>query len=171
MSNPMENTVHIVGKKNHGKTTLIVELVRELINRGYKVGTIKHSGHQHELDTPGKDSHRQRRAGASPAAVVTGDLAAVFMPLTDSADIYRELASLYDECDIILVEGDRSGDGLMIEVWRREVGTAPLATEYDGIMAVVTDDLLEFDTQTWPRNNVQWVADQVLELLKVEKKA
>ena len=51
--------LHIVGGKNHGKTTLIMELVKELNRRGQTVGTIKHTHHQHELDVPGKDSYHQ----------------------------------------------------------------------------------------------------------------
>ena len=33
--------LHVIGGKNHGKTTLIVELVRELARHGVPVGTIK----------------------------------------------------------------------------------------------------------------------------------
>ena len=42
--------IHIVGRQNNGKTTLIVELVNEFIKRGLRIGTMKHSGHEHELD-------------------------------------------------------------------------------------------------------------------------
>ena len=56
--------LHIIGGKNHGKTTLIVELVQELTKRNLRVGTIKHTHHRHELDVPGKDSYRHRLAGA-----------------------------------------------------------------------------------------------------------
>ena len=55
-------------KNDRGKTTLLIELVEELTRRGVRVGTIKHSSHSHELDTPGKDSFRHRQAGATPAA-------------------------------------------------------------------------------------------------------
>lgn len=44
--------IHIVGRRNSGQTTLIVEQVTEFTLRGYCVGTIRHSHHQHELDTP-----------------------------------------------------------------------------------------------------------------------
>lgn len=170
MSSEMKNKVHIVGRKNHGKTNLVVELVKELLRRGYAVGTIKHSGHRHELDTPGKDSHLQRLAGASPAAVVTGDLTAVFMPLADSTDVYKKLSPLYDECDIVLIEGDRFGEGLKIEVWRREVGTSPLAMDSADITVVVTDDRLGgVSAQIWPREDVTVIADKVLDLLQMRR--
>ena len=49
------NRIHIVGCKNSGKTTLIVDVLPELVARGYRVGAIKHSSHRHEVDVPGKD--------------------------------------------------------------------------------------------------------------------
>ena len=73
-------TIHIVGRQNHGKTTLIVELIEEFRRRGLRVGTFKHSAHAHELDTPGKDSHRHRLAGAEPVAGITAELIGVFPP-------------------------------------------------------------------------------------------
>jgi len=70
--------VHFIGRQNHGKTTLIVDLVAALATRGLRVGTIKHTGHAHAVDVPGKDSDRHRQAGASPAAFVTPRDVAVF---------------------------------------------------------------------------------------------
>jgi molybdopterin-guanine dinucleotide biosynthesis protein MobB len=60
--------LHIIGGKNHGKTMLVVELVQEFARRGIPVGTIKHTHHHHEVDVPGKDSHRHRLAGAAAAS-------------------------------------------------------------------------------------------------------
>ena len=56
--------IHIIGRKNSGKTTLVVELVQQLSAMGKRVATIKHTHHRHELDVPGKDSYRHREAGA-----------------------------------------------------------------------------------------------------------
>jgi molybdopterin-guanine dinucleotide biosynthesis protein B len=43
------NTLHIVGRKNHGKTTLLVALLAELTGRGLRVGSIKHTSHLYDL--------------------------------------------------------------------------------------------------------------------------
>ena len=159
--------VHIVGKKNHGKTTLTVALVSELTRRGFAVGTIKHSPHSHELDTPGKDSHRHRCAGASPASVVTADLVGVFLPRSDAEDPYARLAPIYEGCDLVLVEGDKGlRGGLKVEVWRAEVGGAPLCAGAgrDDIAALVTDDAVEVAVPVWPRGDVSDLTDRVLAL-------
>ena len=73
--------LHIVGRKKHGKTTLLEELIRELTARGLRVGTLKHCGHEHELDTPGTDSFRHGKSGA---ASVSEDLGADLL-LVDGA--------------------------------------------------------------------------------------
>ncbi|MCH7688018.1 MAG: molybdopterin-guanine dinucleotide biosynthesis protein MobB [Planctomycetes bacterium] len=52
--------MHGICRKNGGKTTLIFERVTAYAQLRYRVGTIKLAHHQHELDTPGKDSHRHR---------------------------------------------------------------------------------------------------------------
>ena len=46
--------VCIIGKKNSGKTTLVVALLAELRRRGLRVASIKHGHHAFETDQPGK---------------------------------------------------------------------------------------------------------------------
>ena len=154
--------IHIVGRQNHGKTTLVVDLVRELSQRGIRVGTIKHSSHRHELDTPGKDSHRHREAGAAAAAIVTEDLIGVYLPRAKGAEFYERLEGLFADCDLVLVEGHLDWPGPKIEVWRAAVGGTCLATEHDDIVAVVTDDQLEADVPRWPRSQPAELADHIL---------
>ena len=60
----------IVGRSNSGKTTLLEKLIRELTQRGCRIGTIKHHFHGPvEVDVPGKDSWRHKRAGARVVAL------------------------------------------------------------------------------------------------------
>ena len=157
--------LHVIGRKNHGKTTLVVELVERLTRRGLKVGTIKHTPHDHELDTPGKDSHRHRQAGGTPATVTTPGLLAVFIPRDSEQDCYATLAPLYSRCDLLIVEDDADAKAPKIEVWRAGVGGAPMASERSDIMAVVTDDRLKIDVPVWPRNDMEALADRVVATL------
>ncbi len=160
------NRLHIIGRKNHGKTTLVLDLIRELTRRGLRVGTIKHSSHVHELDTPGKDSFRQRHAGAAPAAIVTSDLIGLYVPRDAQTDFYGLLTPMFGDCDLVLVEGHLEARGLKIEVWRATAGSSCLALEHDDIAAVVTDDPLEVSVPVWPRSDIAGLADRVLELTK-----
>lgn len=157
--------LHIVGGKNHGKTTLIVDLVQELSRRGWAVGTIKHTHHHHELDVPGKDSYRHRSAGASAVGILSPAMTAIFLPVhQDEAgdnDRYAPFASLFQQCRIVLVEGDSQTTAPKIEVWRSEMGTPPLASRNRSIMALVTDDASLTSTIVLPRGDVARVADWI----------
>jgi molybdopterin-guanine dinucleotide biosynthesis adapter protein len=168
--------IHILGRKNHGKTTLMVELVEHLTARGLRVGTIKHTHHAHELDTPGKDSHRHRAAGASVSAILSRSMNAVFWPPQNldgsgapaaPADRYAEFAPHFAGCDLVLVEGDTTCPGIKIEVWRQAVGSEPMAPNDPQIRAVVTDDTIDLPVPRVPRSDVNAVAEKVLELLEL----
>ncbi|MFP4040462.1 MAG: molybdopterin-guanine dinucleotide biosynthesis protein B [Desulfosudaceae bacterium] len=156
--------IHIVGCSGSGKTTLLVELVRELTSRGRQVGTLKHSGHSHELEKPGKDSYRHRQAGGRPAAVVTTDQMAVFLPRQPDENPFDRLSPLFAACDIILVEGYIEGPGRKIEVWRESLGKQPLFQQREDILAVVTDDPVRTELPVWPGKDLPFIADRVLEL-------
>jgi molybdopterin-guanine dinucleotide biosynthesis protein MobB len=160
--------IHIIGRKNSGKTTLVVELVEELTRRGFSVGTIKHTSHRHELDTPGKDSHRHREAGARLVGVLSRNLAAVFRPLDredQEVDPYEALSASFAECDLVLVEGDSSTAMTKVEVWRAAARHDPVAAEDGTIRAVITDDQPDVEVPLWPRSDRAALADRILELV------
>lgn len=157
--------IHIIGRKDSGKTTLIVELVKRLTSMGYRVGTVKHTHHRHELDTPGKDSFRHRQAGAAAVGILSPGMTAVFWPSdSDRSDQYDRLSTLLADCDLVVVEGDSGTDADKIEVWRAATSTKPLATDDPSILAVVTDDSVEVPVPIWQRSDVAGLAARLIEL-------
>jgi len=166
----VQKRVHIVGRKKHGKTTLIVALIEELCRRNLRVGGIKHSLHDHDLDAPGKDSYRHRQAGAQPAAIVTPALLGVFLPLHSGQCPYDLLEPLYRQCDLLLVEGDIDAEGPKVEVWRQSAGGSCLASERNDILAVISDEVPEIAVPIWPRRNVPLIADEILRLISSFKR-
>lgn len=153
--------VHVIGRKNSGKTTLICELIAAFSDQGLRVGSIKHTPHRHEFDHPGKDSHRHRAAGACAAGIISPEAGAVFWQIPreyDREQRYAALLRMYAECDIVLVEGDTQTIAPRIEVWRSCVGAPPFATEGISVQAVVTDEPLEISVERWPRSDILHVA-------------
>jgi molybdopterin-guanine dinucleotide biosynthesis adapter protein len=158
MESMRKKRLHVLGRKNHGKTTLVVDLVRRLTELGYRVGTIKHTHHQHELDTPGKDSHQHRIAGAAAVGILSPSLHAVFWPpvSTDSKgeERYTSFEPMFAHCDLVIVEGDTQTEGTKLEVWRSAVGSEPLAMVDASIVGIVTDDPCPASCRHFPRGDV-----------------
>ncbi len=159
--------IHIVGRQKNGKTTLIVELVKEMTRRGIRVGTLKHSSHVHELDKPGKDSFLHRQAGGIPAAIATLDQIAVYLPKKPDENPFDQLATLYKDVDLVLIEGYISGPWKKVEVWRSEISPLPLHTEKKNIDAVITDDPIETTLPVWPRKNISVLTDKILAFAEI----
>jgi len=164
--------IHIIGRKNSGKTTLIVALVQELSALGLRVATIKHTHHRHELDVPGKDSYRHREAGAVAVGILSPAMNAVFWPAERSdasnahQDRYDVFAGLFADCDVVLVEGDSRTTGLKLEVWREETASPPIAAEDPTIHAIISDSAVTLPTQVWSRQDVPTLARRIVELAK-----
>ena len=173
MSNPSRQIprLHVVGRRNSGKTTLVCELVRVLTDRGFRVATIKHTHHNHELDTPGKDSWQHRESGAVGVGILSPHMMAAFVPSERSgqdSDGYKQLAEMFSGCDLLLVEGDLHADGIKVEVWRPEVTEPPYAQQDSSVYAVVTDAEVDVSQHVWPRSNVTALADRLVEMILVE---
>ena len=168
--------IHIIGGKNHGKTTLVSDLVVEFLKRGLQVGTIKHTHHQHELDTPGKDSYRHRESGASVVGILSRSMSALFWPNekkpeTDRSpqaeERYTEFETGFSSCDLVIVEGDTQTKAPKLEVWRAEMGTNSKADPLENVRAIVTDDAGTFCLPTVPRADVPAIASLILQILKL----
>ena len=164
-SETMQKRVHIIGRKNSGKTTLVCDLVRELTARGLKVATVKHTHHHHELDTPGKDSYKHHEAGAAGVGILSPQMTALFIPTKREElgdDRYSQFQLQSADCDLILVEGDVQATAPRIEVWRRGVSEAPYAASDSAIIAVVSDDSPSgLSCPVWSRGNVGKIADSL----------
>ncbi len=166
--------IHIIGRKNSGKTTLICELVGQLCARGYRVGTIKHTSHRHELDTPGKDSQRHRTEGAIVSGIISPGLCATFWPTpinSEAEDKYSKILRMYDDCDLVLVEGDTQTSAPKIEVWRSTTDGVPFATAGLDVLAVVTDEPLACPVPVWSRSDVPGLIHRILEIAGFDKSA
>lgn len=81
--------IAVSGTKNTGKTTLVIKIVEELVKRGFKVGTVKHT--HHGLDTEGKDTWKHKEAGSE---IVVGSGDETFFTLSEEMDLDTILSTV-----------------------------------------------------------------------------
>ncbi len=122
-----------------GKTTLLVRLIPLLRERGLRVALIKHTHHDFDIDTPGKDSHRLRLAGANPVLVGSRHRWALMKETPGQEEpALAELAARLDRDapDLILVEGFGHEPFPKIELHRPSLGKPLLYPEDPTIIAI-----------------------------------
>jgi molybdopterin-guanine dinucleotide biosynthesis protein B len=132
--------IGLAGWSGSGKTTLLAKTIPRLVARGCTVSTVKHAHHSFDVDTPGKDSHVHRMAGATEVLVASGRRWALMHELRDEPEpsIYDLLPKL-SPVDLVLIEGFKAARHARIEVYRQEVGKPPLHPCDPQIAGVVSD--------------------------------
>src|SRR4030095_9960585 len=102
---PMK-VIGIAGWSGAGKTTLLTRLSPHLTARGLKVSTLKHAHHAFDVDTPGKDSHNHRLAGATEVLVTSANRWALMHELRGAPEPGLDvLLKRLSPVDLVVVEG------------------------------------------------------------------
>ena len=150
----------ITGYSGTGKTTLLEKLIPALKQKGVRVGLIKHSHHNVEVDKVGKDSHRLRLAGANPTMVACEQRWAMMVETPQLAD-FTQLAAQFDpsQVDLILVEGFKHEPLPKIQLHRQALDK-PLPELDDFTLATATDYPLERENHL-DINNIEQISEFV----------
>ena len=129
----------LAGWSGSGKTTLAEMLISQLAKQGYSVATIKHAHHKFDADIPGKDSWRHRKAGADQVLVSSATRSVHFIEHAQNEPELQDLLDQLSPCDLVLVEGFKREAISKLEIYRPELGAAPLYPEDSHIIALVSD--------------------------------
>ncbi len=131
--------IGIAGRPGSGKTSLMVDLVRELSSRGLTVSTMMRADGAAAIDRPGKDSYRHRDAGAEEVMVTSAQRWALIH--VGGATQLNPLARMA-AVDVVITEGMECEGYPMIEAHRAEAaaGEPPLGMDDPAILAVVSDE-------------------------------
>src|SRR6185437_16082776 len=154
----------VAGWSGSGKTHLLTRLIPLLVARGLKIATLKHAHHGFDVDQPGKDSYAHRAAGASEVIVSSARRWVQLHELGSEPEAtLAQLLRRVSPCDLVLVEGFKTERHPKLEVFRAEVGKAPLHPADPRIVAIASDQ--QFPGSGLPVvdiNNIAAVADMVL---------
>ncbi|ANF61757.1 molybdenum cofactor guanylyltransferase [[Haemophilus] ducreyi] len=130
----------ITGYSGTGKTTLLEKLIPILTANGIKVGLIKHSHHNVDIDKNGKDSHRLRTAGANPTIIACQQRWALMTETPQQAVDFQQLITKFDpeSVNLILVENFKDEQFAKIQL-HRQVIKKPLPELDEWTIATATD--------------------------------
>lgn len=155
--------IGVVGWKNSGKTRLVSALVSEIIDRGFRVSTIKHTHHSVDLDQPGKDTYHHRQAGAHEVVLASSARWALLHEGRGAQEpTLDDLLARISPVDLVIVEGFKSWSHDKIEV-RRETTDGPVLSLTDTtIKALVCEEKIDSELPTFQPDNISDIADFVV---------
>lgn len=160
--------IGFVASSGTGKTTLLKQLIPLLKAHGLRLALIKHTHHQFDIDTPGKDSYELRHAGAEQVMVASQRRWALMVETPQQSDdpqlddLLSHLNS--DNVDLVLVEGFRHEAIPKIELHRPALNRPSLFPEDPNIIAIATDTEVGMNTALpiLDLNNPAAIADFIL---------
>lgn len=156
----------ISGHSGSGKTILIERLVPIFTARNISVSVIKHTHHDIDLDPPGKDSWRHRKAGAQEVMLVGPRRWTLFHELqTNIEPTVSQLINNLSPCDLVLIEGFKHQAIPKIEVFRAALGKPAMFPEDPWIVGTATDSPIDTTRPTLDLNQPETIADFILEQL------
>ena len=151
------------GYSGSGKTTLIEQLIPLFTQRGVSVSLVKHAHHTFDIDHPGKDSYRHRKAGCTEVLVTSPHRWALIHELRGAAEpALREHMRQLAPCDLVLVEGFKREPIPKLEVYRAEVGEPLIHPHDENIVAIATDARLKTTLPQFDLNQPGPIAEFVL---------
>jgi molybdopterin-guanine dinucleotide biosynthesis protein MobB len=154
--------VVFVARSGTGKTALMERVLPELLNRGFRVGAMKHDAHRFDIDHPGKDSYRLTEAGAGTMLITSAEKLALVKKHSESPSAEDLVQSYFSDMDLVLVEGFRGSSLPKIELHRKGRNDPLICRggNHDpGLIAVASDEPLELDVPVLNLNDPRNIAD------------
>ncbi|CAH6866172.1 Molybdopterin molybdenumtransferase [Vibrio chagasii] len=148
-----------------GKTTVLEALLPLLTNAGLKVGVLKHAHHDFDVDKPGKDSYRLRKAGANQMLISSRNRHVMMTETQEAEADFDYLLTRFDTntLDLILVEGCKNIAFPKIELHRDEVGKPWLYPNDDNIIAIAADSKVESDLPQMAISDLEAIRDFIID--------
>ncbi|MBA4417910.1 MAG: molybdopterin-guanine dinucleotide biosynthesis protein B [Syntrophus sp. (in: bacteria)] len=155
--------IAFVGHANSGKTTIIEKLIPLFSSRGIRVAVIKHHHlHDFEIDIPGKDTFRYKKAGAVSTIIASPGKIALVTDVEGDLPVEEIILRYVMDADLIIVEGYKKAAIPKIEVYIHEEGGTPVCHGDKNLMALITDQSIEYGLPRFLRNDIEGIAEFIV---------
>ena len=158
----MKKVIGIVGWKDVGKTFFATEIIKLLVEKGYKVGSIKHAHHDFDIDKPGTDSFRHRQSGSSEVIISSSKRWAKIIENNNKNEKkLNELLREFNDIDVAIVEGFKKENHPKIEIISKN--SKNINNEIKNVVAIVADDKIDSSKPVFKKNDVESLAQFIID--------
>jgi molybdopterin-guanine dinucleotide biosynthesis protein B len=157
--------VGFVAYSGTGKTTLLEQVIPLLSQGGVRLAIIKHAHHEFDIDQPGKDSYRLRKAGAQQMLIASSKRwALMYENLREQEPSLQHCIEQLDhsQLDLILVEGFKHEAYAKIELHRPSLGKEFIYPGDENVVAIASDEALDTHLITLDINDPAAIANYIL---------
>lgn len=157
----MTNVIGILGWKNVGKTHFATLIIKLLVSKGYKVGSIKHAHHNFDIDQPGTDSFKHRKAGSSQVIISSSRRWAKIIENNNKKEKnLDELIAEFQDIDIVVVEGFKKEKHPKIEIIGKN--SQKINREIKNVIAIISDELSDTNTPVFKKNDIESLVEFII---------
>jgi len=157
----MTKIIGISGWKNVGKTFYASLVIKLLVERGYKVGSIKHAHHDFDIDKPGTDSFKHRDAGSNQVIISSSRRWAKITENNNANEkSLDELIQELHNVDIVVVEGFKKDNHPKIEILSK--GLKNRNKETNNVIAIVSNDLRDTITPVFKESDIENLVEFII---------
>ncbi len=158
----MKNVIGVVGWKDVGKTFFVTEIIKLLVKKGYKVGTVKHAHHDFDIDKPDTDSFKHRQSGSTEVIISSSKRWAKIIENSNKKEkTLTELLSEFNDIDIAIVEGFKKEKHPKIEIISKS--SKSINNQIKNVVAIVADDINYSSTPVFKKNDIESLTQFIID--------
>ena len=160
----MSKVIGIVGWKDVGKTFFATEIIKLLVSKKFKVGSIKHAHHDFDIDQPGTDSFKHRSAGSNQVIISSSKRWAKIIENHNKTEKNLEqLIEEFQDIDILVVEGFKKENHPKIEIIKNN--SQIINSELKNVIAIVSDEIFNSNIPVFKKNDIESLVEFIIKKL------
>ena len=160
----MIKVIGVVGWKDVGKTFFATEIIKLLVSKKFKVGSIKHAHHDFDIDQDGTDSFKHRNAGSNQVIISSSKRWAKIIENNNKKEKnLDQLIKEFQEIDIVIVEGFKKENHPKIEIIAKN--SQIINSELKNVIAFVSDEMLNSNIPVFKKNDIKSLVKFIIKKL------